>query len=135
MKKPAVKTCSKRNKMEFDFFEPIDTETLELIHGLTSQQLGSKVVFHTKEQFPDLDKINIACGVLENRGAGKGQKLLICLQFVKWLYVPCNWDASIADLGNIHRGIYRRLYFALRKVASDLIEKNYTHSYRWFPKT
>jgi hypothetical protein len=36
--------------MEFDFFEPINTETLELIHGLTSQQLGSKVVFHTKEQ-------------------------------------------------------------------------------------
>jgi hypothetical protein len=33
--------------MEFDF-EPINTETLELIH---LKQLGSKVVFHTKEQF------------------------------------------------------------------------------------
>jgi hypothetical protein len=26
-------TCSKKNKMEFDFLEPINTETLELIHG------------------------------------------------------------------------------------------------------
>jgi hypothetical protein len=43
--------------MEFDF-EPINTETLELIHGLTSQQLGSKVVF-IQEQFRK-DKINIA---------------------------------------------------------------------------
>ncbi|MFT4669871.1 MAG: hypothetical protein ACI9HJ_001446, partial [Ulvibacter sp.] len=29
--------------MEFDFLVPIDTEALELIQGLTSQQLGRKV--------------------------------------------------------------------------------------------
>jgi hypothetical protein len=46
------KTCSKkRNKMEFDFLEPINTETLELIHGLTSQQLGSKLFFIRKSNF------------------------------------------------------------------------------------
>jgi hypothetical protein len=44
--------------MEFDF-EPINTEILKRSR-LTSQQLGSKVVFHTQEQFPDLNKINIA---------------------------------------------------------------------------
>jgi hypothetical protein len=31
---------------------------------LTSQQLGSKIVFHTEEQFPDLNKIAII-GVLK----------------------------------------------------------------------
>jgi hypothetical protein len=45
--------------MEFDFLEPINTETLELIHGLTSQQLGSKVVF-IQRAISDLDKINIS---------------------------------------------------------------------------
>jgi hypothetical protein len=27
-----------------------------------SQQLSSKVVFHTKDEFPDLDKVKIAIG-------------------------------------------------------------------------
>ena len=46
--------------MEFDFLQPIDDEILEYISGLTSQQLGSKIVLHTDEQFPDLNKIKIA---------------------------------------------------------------------------
>jgi hypothetical protein len=45
--------------MEFDFLEPINTETLELIHGLTSQQLGAKL-FSYERAISDLDKINIA---------------------------------------------------------------------------
>jgi hypothetical protein len=75
--------------------EPINTETLEFIR-LTSQQLGSKVVFHTKEQ-PDLDKINIAViGVLENRGAGKGTEVVDLSAIRRVLqHVPGNWDASI----------------------------------------
>jgi hypothetical protein len=50
--------------------------------------------------------------------------VLICLQFVRVVqHVPGNWDASIADLGTICWEFYRRLYFALRKVASNLIKK------------
>jgi hypothetical protein len=55
--------------MEFDFLKPVDDEILRYIDGLSSQQLGSKIVLHTKKQFPDLNKIAIAfIGVLENRG-------------------------------------------------------------------
>jgi arginase family enzyme len=113
--------------MAFDFLEPIDTEIVELIQGLTSQQLGSKIVFHTKDQFPDLNKINIAIvGVLENRGAGKGSELVTLSVIRKELYAmfPGNWDASIADLGTILAGnSLEDTYFALRKVTSELIKK------------
>jgi hypothetical protein len=54
--------------MEFDFY-PLHDDLLESIHNLASQQLGVKLFFHTKDQFPDLNKVNIAIvGVLENRG-------------------------------------------------------------------
>jgi arginase family enzyme len=113
--------------MTFDFLEPIDTETLELINGLTSQQLGSKIVFHTKDQFPELSKINIAIvGVAESRGSGKGAEVVNLCAIRKELYAmfPGNWDASIADLGTILPGnVAEDSFFALRKVASDLIKR------------
>jgi arginase family enzyme len=113
--------------MEFDFLEPVDTEILELVQGLTSQQLGSKVVFHTKDQFPDLNKINIAViGVLESRGSGETTENVDLSAIRKELYTmfPGNWDASIADLGDILAGnSIEDSYFALRKVVSNLIKK------------
>ncbi|TDE06249.1 formimidoylglutamase [Flavobacterium hiemivividum] len=113
--------------MEFDFLKPIDTEILELVQGLTSQQLGSKIVFHTKDQFPDLNKINIAViGVLDNRGSGRENETVDLYPIRKELYTmfPGNWDASIADLGDILPGdSIEDTYFALRKVVSNLIKK------------
>ena len=113
--------------MEFDFLEPIDSEILELVQGLTSQQLGSKVVFHTKDQFPDLNKIYIAViGVLESRGSGEKTENVDLSAIRKELYTmfPGNWDASIADLGDILAGnSIEDSYFALRKVVSNLIKK------------
>ena len=41
--------------MEFDFLKPLDNETLEFIKDFSSQQLGSKVVYHTEKDFPDFD--------------------------------------------------------------------------------
>ena len=46
--------------MEFDFLIPINNEVLELVSQLNSQHLGSKMVLHTSEDFPDLSKIKIA---------------------------------------------------------------------------
>ena len=113
--------------MEFDFLEPIDAETFELIQGLTSQQLGSKVVFHTRDQFPDLNKVNIAViGVLDNRGSGQGTETVNLVTVRNELYAmfPGNWDASIADLGDILAGnSIEDTYFALRKVVANLIKK------------
>ncbi len=93
--------------MEFDFLKPVDNEILDYISGLTSQQLGSKIVLHTKEQFPDLNKIKIAViGVLENRGERNAISDVDLIPVRKELYglFPGNWDASIADLGDILAG-------------------------------
>jgi arginase family enzyme len=113
--------------MEFDFLKPVDDEILEYINGLTSQQLGSKIVLHTQEQFPDLNKIKIAIiGVLENRGDVVQVSDVDLASVRKELYglFPGNWNASIADLGDILAGNSTEdTYFALKKVTASLIKK------------
>ncbi len=66
--------------MEFDFIQPLDDEICQFVKGLSPQQLGSKVVFHTKDDFPDLNKIKVAIlGVLDNRGDKNKIRVLIYL--------------------------------------------------------
>ncbi len=112
--------------MGFDFLEPINEEFLGFLKSLSSQQLGSKVVFHTKDDFPDLDKVKIALiGVLENRGSTtiKTQGDLSVIRQELYSMFPGNWDATIADLGDILPGNTKEdTYFALRKVVADLIK-------------
>ena len=43
--------------MEFDFLEPVNDGILKFISSLSSQELGSKIVLHTQDQFPDISKI------------------------------------------------------------------------------
>jgi len=113
--------------MEFDFLKPLDNEILQFIKEVSSQQLGSKVVFHTDKDFPDLNKIKIAIvGVLENRGDVNQEQEVDLTHIRKELYAlfPGNWNASIADLGNILAGnSCGDTYFALKKVVSSLIKK------------
>lgn len=112
--------------MEFDFLQPVSDKILKLVQGYTSQQLGSKIVFHTKDQFPDLNKINIAIiGVLENRGGDNAGAVvdLLAIRTEFYSMFPGNWDASVADLGDILAGNSATdTYFALRKVVSSLIK-------------
>ena len=114
--------------MEFDFLSPLDSEIIDYINGLSSQQLGSKVVLHTSEAFPEVSKVTIGIiGVLENRGNSNGNQEIDLLAIRKELYrlYPGNWDASIADFGNILAGnSIEDTYFALKKVASNLIKNN-----------
>ena len=112
--------------MEFDFLSPLNTEILDYIEGLSSQQLGSKVVLHTSEAFPELSKVTIGIiGVLENRGNKNGNQEIDLIAIRKELYglFPGNWDASIADFGDILGGNSSEdTFFALRKVAARLIK-------------
>ena len=114
--------------MEFDFLSPLNSEIIDYINGLSSQQLGSKVVLHTSEAFPEVSKVTIGIiGVLENRGNSNGNQEIDLLAIRKELYrlYPGNWDASIADFGNILAGnSIEDTYFALKKVASSLIKNN-----------
>lgn len=112
----------------FDFLEPINEECLMMLKSLSSQQLGSKVVFHTKDDFPDLNKVAIALiGVLENRGSATTIENTGDLSVIReriYSMFPGNWAATIADLGDILPGNTKEdTYFALRKVASDLIKR------------
>ena len=113
--------------MEFDFLSPLDDEILEFINGLSSQNLGSKVVLHSSKDFPDLNKVDLAIiGVLENRGAVNQIEDVNLDHIRKELYslYPGNWHKSIADLGNIEAGnSVEDTYFALKKVVAELIKK------------
>ncbi|MGO4770710.1 formimidoylglutamase [Flavobacterium sp. W22_SRS_FK3] len=112
--------------MEFDFLEPVNEAVLKFINSLSSQELGSKIVMHTQDQFPDISKINIAIvGVLEDRRNIDIVNEVNLTAVRKKLYsmFPGNWDASIADLGDILAGeSVEDTYFALKKVTSSLIK-------------
>lgn len=113
--------------MEFDFLVPLDSEILEYIQELSAQNLGSKVVLHSKDSIPDLNKINIAIiGVLDNRGDEVVKELVSLSSIRKELYsmFPGNWKASIADLGDIRAGnTIEDTYFAVKKITATLIKK------------
>jgi arginase family enzyme len=114
--------------MEFDFLSPVGHEIIQFVNGLSTQHLGSKVAFHTDNDFPDIEKIKIAIiGVLENRSAENFlDKEINLVSIRKELYglFPGNWQSSIADLGDIIAGnSVDDTYFALQKVASKLIKK------------
>lgn len=113
--------------MEFDFLVPLDSEILKYIQGLSAQHLGSKVVLHTNDSVPDLDKINIAIiGVLDNRGDRNAKEDVDLNAIRKELYgmFPGNWKASLADLGDVLAGNSKEdTYFAVKKIASSLIKR------------
>ena len=113
--------------MEFDFLKPIDSDVLDFIGNLKAQQLGSKVVLHTNDQFPDLDQVQIAIfGVLDNRGDRNAISEVDVNSIRKQFYslFPGNWDASIADLGDIPAGSnVSDTYFAVKQIAAELIKK------------
>jgi arginase family enzyme len=112
--------------MEFEFLRPLDTEILDYIKELSSQHLGSKIVLHTKEEFPILNEIKLAIiGVLENRG-DKNAINDVDLNAIRrefYSLFPGNWDASIADLGDLIGGNTKEdTYFALQKVTANLLK-------------
>jgi arginase family enzyme len=113
--------------MEFDFLHPLENDIIQYVQSLTSQNLGSKVVMHSKTDFPDLDKVQIAIvGVLENRGASYSEEKFDITAIRKEFYslYPGNWQSSIADLGDIRPGNeLSDTYFALKSVVAGLIKK------------
>ena len=110
--------------MDFSFLEPIDIEIHQFVQQLSSQQLGSKVVFHTSEDLPDLGKIRVAIvGVLEAKEDGTVTTLRSIRNELYSLF-PGNWETSIADLGNIKPGHSQKdTFFALQTVVSALIKR------------
>ncbi len=114
--------------MALDFLKPLEADILDYVNNLSSQHLGSKIVFHTNDDFPDLKKIKIAIiGVLENRGDSNATSE-VNLDFIRkefYSLYPGNWESSIADLGDLLAGETKEdTYFALQKVTAFLLKKN-----------
>jgi len=114
--------------MEFDFLNPIPVDLLIDLKNLSSQHLANKVVFHTQQEFPDLDKVKIAIvGVLDNRGAGLIENTVDLTAIRQEFYslFPGNWQHTLADLGDILPGeTIEDTYFAAQKVINLLLKKN-----------
>lgn len=112
--------------MDFDFLSPLHNEILHFATELSPQHLGSKIALHTKDEFPDLNKIKIAfLGVLENRGDVTAQNVVNLTRIRKELYslFPGNWNLAIADVGDLIAGNTKEdTYFALQKVAAALLK-------------
>lgn len=114
--------------MALDFLTPLNSDILDFAKNLSSQHLGSKIVFHTQEDFPDLKKIKIALfGVLENRGT-EDSKSSVDISFIRqefYSLFPGNWNIFIGDLGDLEAGeTINDSYFALQKVTAFLIKNN-----------
>jgi arginase family enzyme len=113
--------------MDFDFLAPLEGDILNYFSGLSSQHLASKIILHTKDDFPDLEDVQLVLiGVLDNRGDSNAASNIDLIAIRKEFYslFPGNWNASIADLGNILPGnSIEDTYYVLKKVASLLIKK------------
>ncbi|MCF8387460.1 MAG: formimidoylglutamase [Bacteroidales bacterium] len=115
--------------MEIDlYFDPIDLSGYEFADKAHRKRLGDIVrSYHTKENFPSLENIDIAIiGVKEERAAidNAGCKLapdVIRDYFYRLFRGP--HDLRIADLGNIIQGnSIEDTYFAVTTVVKQLLE-------------
>lgn len=113
--------------MEFEFLSPVDSVVLDWVNSLSSQNIGSKVAFHTEVDFPDLSQIKLAIiGVKEFRGNGNMVGEMNLNRFRRELYslYPGNWELSIADLGDIEAGeSLNDTYFAVSNICEGLLKK------------
>ena len=116
--------------MEFDLLKPLDNEILQFIKEFSSQQLGSKVAFHTDNDFPEVSKIRIAIiGVLENRNSDQKNLIVNLSPIRRELYqlYTGNWQTNIVDLGDILNGEnVADTYFAINSITSSLLKKGIT---------
>ncbi len=114
--------------MEFDFLSPVENDVVDFVKTLSSQHLGNKVAFHSSQEFPDIQKINIAVvGVLENRGL-KNTTSLVNVNYIRkkvYSLFPGNWQKVIGDLGDLHQGnSLDDTFYALQQIVSLLIKNN-----------
>ncbi len=116
--------------MSFEFLEPVSDLVAAHTKLLSEHSLGKQIKIHTSSSgVPDLKQINMAIlGIQENRNDINylGEKLNFDT-IRKSLYelYPGNWNANIADLGDITPGNeVSDTYYLVQEVLSDLLKKN-----------
>ncbi len=112
------------------YFNPIDREGHTIDSPTDQNRLGRLIkVFSEKENFPDLEEIDIAIiGIQEDRGANGNKGCAEAPDRVRdFLYnLFSHWNhIRIADLGNIINGhTLDDTYFAIREVVGSLLKQN-----------
>ncbi len=111
--------------MTFDFLQPVNDEIVAFVATLSSQALGSKIVLHTADAFPQIAKAKIALvGVLDNRGIQYENEVdLTSIRKELYALFPGNWQATIVDLGDMPQGASQEdTYYAVAKITEELIK-------------
>jgi len=108
------------------FFQPLSSD---LKSGLQGSQIGSKIDFHTENNFPDLANVNLAIiGVKESRNAIRNEGCAEAPDYVRTYLYKLYADLStikIVDLGNVEKGFeISDTYHALASICTELIKKN-----------
>ncbi|ETN93882.1 formimidoylglutamase [Zhouia amylolytica] len=115
--------------MDLEFLSPVEQVVLAHNELLPVQSLGRNIRIHTEASgVPDLDGVQVAIvAVNEIRNASiksrEGLKVSDFRRSVYKLFLG-NWNAAIADLGNIEPGeTVDDTYFALAKLTEELAKK------------
>lgn len=111
--------------MAFDFLQPVNDEIVAFVATLSLQALGSKIVLHTADAFPQIAKAKIALvGVLDNRGIQHENEVdLTSIRKELYALFPGNWQATIVDLGDMPQGASQEdTYYAVAKITEELIK-------------
>ncbi len=116
--------------MDFNFFEPVSTDTLKEILSFKEIRLGTKIAIHTKNNLPKITKdTKIALiSVSESRDAINNKFTgddftQIRKEFYK-LFLG-NWHTEIVDLGTIKQGNnVNDTHFAVKEVTTYLLQNN-----------
>ncbi len=113
--------------MAFDFLQPVSSKIIDFVRQQSNSTLGQKVLFHTDEEFPNLDEVKIAIiTVNEYRGAKLENETHDFNELRKQFYAlfPGNWSVSIADLGTIQPGAsIEDTYFLVKTLCEALVKQ------------
>ena len=116
--------------MNKDFLSPVNETALAHLVLHSPYCLGNRMRIHTaQDDFPDLKNVKLAIfGVEEDRNSennfGCGDNLHFIRRKLYELF-PGNWNAEIADLGNVLKGeTVTDTYFAVSEIITSLLKKD-----------
>lgn len=116
--------------MSLEFLLPVEDIAVAHTALLSDLSLGKNIKIHTKKNgLPELKNVQIGIiGVLEGRNAvdniGTGKGLENIRKFFYQMF-PGNWNAKIADLGNVPQGNeVADTYALLQDILTQLIKEN-----------
>ncbi len=116
--------------MNQDFLSPVHESALKHLERHSPYCLGNTIRIHSQEEgFPELDGVKLAIfGVKEDRNSennlGCGNDLYFIRRKLYELF-PGNWQAEIADLGNVLKGdSVTDTYFAVSEIITNLLKKD-----------